>query len=165
MKKVLVLLLVFATIIISFSGCNTNLPDKYYQVDLSFKGENSEYSYNGGVSFHNTVDYMVYTEFPRVLKEELENKGNKINSITCSGAKGEEYGDGNTVALLDINIEAESGDVKSGEYTLAALFTYEGQDENTTIYFINYAFVKDKNDFNNNNGADIFSDALKSIKK
>lgn len=165
MKKALAILLLLPIVIMSLSGCNTKLPDEYYQVDLKFKGENLEYSYNGGVSFNNTVDYMVYTELPKILKEELENKGNKINSIACHGAKGEEYGDGDTVALMNIEIDAESGDIKSGEYTLAALFTYEGKDENTTIYFVNYTFVENEKDFNNNNGADIFSDAVKSISK
>ena len=165
MRRVLLLVLLLPIIIIFFSGCNTKLPDEYYKVDLSFKGQNLEYSYNGGVSFNNTVDHMVYTVLPKALKEDLENKGNKIDSIACHGAKGEEYGEGDTVALMDIEINSESGDVKSGEYTVAALFTYEGKDENTTIYFVNYAFVEDKKDFNNNNGADIFSDAVKSVSK
>lgn len=151
MKKITTLFCVILMTVVCLTGC-TNLPDEYYTVDESFEGINLQYYSDSAESQNKAVDAMVYTDFPDILKKELEKKGNVINEIDVTGAEGDEYGDGDTVAVISMDIDAESGDVKSGKYYVGAYFTYERSSDYYRIYLINYTFLHNKTELEGDGG-------------
>ena len=140
MKKFTSIFCVIILAVVAFTGCSSSkLPDKYYQCNSDFAGIQHEYYSDSDRGSTNAVDTMVYTDMPDIIKKDLEAKGNNISSIEVSSAEGSEYGDGGTAAIIEMEITADSGDIKTGEYTVAAYFTYSVAGESHRIYFINYA--------------------------
>ena len=136
MKKIsaLPLLAVIICIVTVLSGCSNTVDDKYKTPSKSFKGLKFECVSKGDTAAR-IRNQMVYYDFCDFVKEDLNSKGNKITSIEVKSADGK-------VANMTVNIEAESGDIKSGKYHIAAYFVYNVKDEtNAKMYLINYCFV------------------------
>lgn len=159
----LTLLLLFLAIICVGCTTDTTLPENYYKVNLDFPGMKLENYTEDASSLTQAVDAMVYTELPKVLKTYLNENGNEITQIKVTGAKGETYRDEDTVATIDMTIISNGGEVKSGEYVVAAYFTYDKTEGNNRIYFVNFAFVEDETAFQKDNGAAIFDKAAEEI--
>ena len=143
MKKIsaLPLLAVIICIVTVLSGCSNTVDDKYKTPSKSFKGLKFECVSKGDTTAR-IRNQMVYYDFCDFVKEDLNSKGNKITSIEVKSADGKVFHSNQTVANMTVNIEAESGDIKSGKYHIAAYFVYNVKDEtNAKMYLINYCFV------------------------
>ena len=131
--------LLICSLVIICSGCH-KLPDSYYTPSENFKGMNFE-CYSDGNNANNVRNQMVYMDFCDIVKEDLNQKGNKITSVSVNKATGEVFHETHTVANLEVQIEAESGEVTSGKYHILAYFTYNAEDEtNVKMYLMNYCF-------------------------
>lgn len=142
MKRIISILTVLCLICVTmvFSGCG-KLPEQYKTPDMSFKGLNLE-CVSGGDTFNMVRNNMVYTDFAEFIIEDQAKKGNVINSIDVTGSTAEEYHEKQTIAVMSVNIDSESGDIPSGEYNIAAYFTYDmSVPEDVKMYMINYCFV------------------------
>lgn len=123
------------------SGCSTGLDDKYNVPSKSFRGLKFE-CVSKGDTITRIRNKMVYEDFCEFVKEDLNSKGNKITSIEVKEANGKVFHNDQTVANLLVNIEAESGDIETGKYHIAAYFVYNSKDENNAkMYLINYCFT------------------------
>ena len=147
MKKLMskVTALCLACVAFAFSGCESGtaskLPEEYQTPDMNFKGLELECVSDGDT--HNMVrNNMVYTDFSEFIIADQAEKGNVINSINVTESTAEVYHDDQTVAVMAVDIDAESGDIPSGEYYIASYFTYDTTlPEDVKMYFINYCFV------------------------
>lgn len=147
MKKFISLLTALCLICVTmlFSGCEkgtaSQLPEQYRTPDMSFKGLNLE-CMSGGDTHTMVRNNMVYTDLGEFIIDDQAEKGNVIKSVTVTESTAEAYHDTQTVAVLNAEIEAESGDIPSGNYYIAAYFTYDTTlPEDVKMYLINYCFV------------------------
>ncbi len=146
MKKLVCLITALCVISVSiiFSGCSggaSSLDEKYRTPDMSFKGLNLEYM-TGGNTLNMVRNDMVYTELEKIIIADQAEKGNKINSITVTESTADVFHENQSVAVFNVEIDAESGDIKSGQYYISAHFTYNMEKpEDVKMYFINYCFV------------------------
>lgn len=143
MKKLISLITVVSLMFVAviFSGCNSKLGDSYYSPSLDFKGLNLECITDGN-TLNNVRNSMVYTDFPKWVKEDLNAKGNKITSIDISESSAEVYNENQTVAIFVADIVSEGGEITSGEYYLTAYFAYNmTKPEDVKMYLLNYSFV------------------------
>lgn len=147
MKKVISILTALCLVCVTmiFSGCEkgsaSELPEKYRTPDMSFKGLNLE-CVSGGDTHTMVRNNMVYTDFEQFVIDDQAEKGNVINSITITESTAEAYHETQTVAVMNVEIDAESGDIPSGQYYIAAYFTYDtALPEDVKMYLINYCFV------------------------
>ena len=110
---------------------------------MSFKGLDLECMSGGNT--HNMVrNDMVYTDFEKFVIADQAEKGNEIESIMISESTAEPYHETQTVAIMNVEIEAKSGEIPSGQYYIAAYFTYDtSKSEDVKMYLINYCFVDD----------------------
>ena len=147
MKKfisvLIALCIICATMV--FSGCEksatSQLPEQYTTPDMSFKGLNLE-CMSGGNTHTMVRNDMVYTDFGQFVIDDQAEKGNVLKSVTITESTAEAYHDTQTVAVFNAEIEAESGDIPSGQYYMAAYFTYDTTlPEDVKMYLINYCFV------------------------
>lgn len=143
MKKFTTVILSIMVSIVMFicCGCNNALDESYSTPSKNFKGINFECMSDGNTA-NNVRNQMVYFDFPEFVKEDLEKKGNKINSITVLEANGDVFHETQTVANILVDIDAKSGDIPSGEYNLSAYFVYNASNElDVKMYLVNYCFV------------------------
>ncbi len=123
------------------SGCSNAVDDKYMIPSKGFRGLKLE-CVSKGDTIARIRNKMVYEDFCEFVKEDLNSKGNKITSIEVKEADGKVFHDNQTVAGMLVDIEAESGDIKSGRYHMEAYFVYNTKDEsNAKMYLINYCFT------------------------
>ena len=145
MKKITSTLMavVLSIIAIICCGCEktTGLSEDYNTPDMNFKGLNFECVTDKDTAAR-VRNQMVYFDFPEFVIEDLKTKGNKINSIKVLEANAEIFHENQTVASLLVDIDAESGDIESGEYYIAAYFTYDSSNANDVkMYLMNYCFI------------------------
>ena len=132
-------LLLFSLIFVCV-GCGQKLEENYYQPSANFKGMNFACCSDGDTA-NKVRNQMVYFDFAEFVKDDLNAKGNEIKSITVKEASGELFHENQTIANLDVEIEAKSGNISSGEYHMLAYFTYNTADEqNVKMYLMNYCF-------------------------
>ncbi len=123
------------------SGTGTSLAEKYKTPDMNFKGLNLEYVADGN-TLNMVRNDMVYIKLEEIIIADQEKKGNKIKSIDVTESSGEVYNEDQTVAVFNVELEAESGDIPSGQYYISAYFTYNMENSNDVkMYLINYCFV------------------------
>lgn len=163
-KKVLAIML---SLVIMFTvvGCagSSELPEKYYEVNNSFSGMSLKHYAEDSTSYNQAVNDMVYNDMPTIIMDDLNAKGNNITEIRTTYANGQPFHTDETVATIGLNITSNGGDIKSGEYTIAAFFTYDLMSDNKRIYFVNYVFINNEDEFINNNGAAIFEDSYNAV--
>lgn len=147
MKKLIsiVTALCLVCVAIVFSGCEkgtaSQLPEEYQTPDMSFKGLDLE-CVSGGDTHSMVRNNMVYTDFAQFIIDDQAEKGNVINSINVTESTAEVFHEDQTVAVMSVEIDAESGDIPSGNYYIASYFTYDTTlPEDVKMYFINYCFV------------------------
>lgn len=143
MKKFIsTFLSIVIAVVLICCGCNNNGLEESYNIPTKdFKGMNFE-CVSGGNTANNVRNQMVYFDFPEFVKEDLEAKGNKINSISVIEANGDIFHETQTVANLLVEIDAESGDIPSGKYNISAYFIYNTENEaDVKMYLMNYCFV------------------------
>lgn len=147
MKKVVSILTTICLICVMmvFSGCSngsaSELPEQYRTPDMSFKGLDLE-CVSGGDTHTMVRNNMVYTDFAQFVIDDQAEKGNVINLITVTESTAEAYHETQTVAVMNVEIDAESGDIPSGQYYIATYFTYDTTlPEDVKMYLINYCFV------------------------
>lgn len=145
MKKIISALMavIMSIIAIMCCGCEktTGLSEDYNTPNMNFKGLNFECVTDNDTA-NRVRNQMVYFDFPEFVIEDLESKGNKINSIDVIEANADIFHESQTIASILVDIDAESGDIKSGEYYIAAYFTYDSSNDNDVkMYFMNYCFV------------------------
>ena len=134
--------IIMAVVILLCCGCNNNVLEESYNIpSKDFKGMNFE-CFSDGNTANNVRNQMVYFDFPEFVKEDLESKGNKINSISVIEANGNIFHETQTVANILVDIDAKSGDIPSGEYNISAYFVYNTENEaDVKMYLMNYCFV------------------------
>ena len=160
MKKLVCLIAMLCVIGISviFSGCagnggfdenyrtpdmsfNGGLDENYRTPDMSFKGMNFE-CVSGGDTLNRVRNDMVYFKLEKFIIADQEEKGNKIKSIKVSESTADVYNNNQTVAVFNAEIDAESGDIPSGQYYISAYFTYNMENQaDVKMYLMNYCFV------------------------
>lgn len=166
MKKIISFICAAALLMCVLAGCSGSkkLPDSYYTCDTSFKGVQHEL-YSDATKDSTAVDSMVYTEMPKYVKEDLNSKGANISNIEIHSADGSQYDFSDdviaTVATFTLTVTADGGDIPSGDYELAACFTYLQKSGFTRVYLINYAFIDSEESFKNNSGNSMFDESLK----
>ncbi len=147
MKKLISVIMVVCMVCVTMvcSGCGktsaSKLPEQYRTPDMSFKGLDLECMSGGNT--HNMVrNDMVYTDFAEFVIADQAEKGNEIESIMISESTGKPYHETQTVAVMNVELESKSGDIPSGQYYIAAYFTYDtAKAEDVKMYLINYCFV------------------------
>lgn len=143
MKKIstVFLSIIISVVILTCCGCSNGLKESYNIPAKSFKGMNFECVSDGNTA-NNVRNQMIYFDFPEFVKEDLETKGNKINSISVLEANGDIFHETQTVANILVDIDAKSGDIPSGEYNISAYFVYNAENEtDVKMYLINYCFA------------------------
>jgi|GEM_PF-1962461 len=147
MKKLISLLTacVLVASVLFVAGCEkgTGLNEDYNTPSMSFKGLNME-CVSDGDKLTMVRNNMVYTDFEKFVTDDLNSKGNSITSIEIGESSAEVFHENQTVAVMSAKIESDGGDIKSGDYYIAAYFTYDMTNEaNVKMYLINYCFVPD----------------------
>ena len=145
MKRFFSIIMTIAIIVtaVFITGCEktTGLPEDYNIPNMNFKGLNFE-CVTDGDKYTIVRNNMVYGDLSNFIIEDLNSKGNKVDSIDISESSGEVFHENQTVAVFVADIKAESGDIQSGQYYLSAYFTYDLSDEsNAKMYLMNYCFV------------------------
>lgn len=144
MKKLVCLITVLCLISVSliFSGCTGGaLDEKYKTPDMNFKGLKLECVSDGDTGTR-VRNQMVYTDLANFIIEDQEKKGNKIKSIDVTESTGSAFHEDQTVAIFNVDLKAESGEIPSGQYYISAYFTYNTEKpEDVKMYLINYCFV------------------------
>ncbi|MEE0061642.1 MAG: hypothetical protein UE295_12510 [Acutalibacteraceae bacterium] len=166
MKKLVCLITVFCLLSVSliFSGCagDNALDKKYKTPDMNFKGLKLE-CVSGGDTFNMVRNNMVYKDLEKFIIDDQDEKGNKIKSIKVSESSGDVYNEDQTVAVFNVDLEAESGDIKSGQYYISAYFTYDMKKaSDVKMYLINYCFVDDY--VIDQNTKNLYNDCYEKIK-
>ncbi len=138
-KSLYSLLLIFSLVFVCCS-CGKKLSDNYYTPSMDFKGMNFSCCSDGD-NANKVRNQMVYFDFSEFVRADLNARGNDIRKITVTEATGEVFHDTQTIANLSVEIEAESGDISSGEYHILAYFTYNATNEaDVKMYLMNYCF-------------------------
>lgn len=147
MKRLISIIMVVCMLCITMvcSGCGktsaSKLPEQYRTPDMSFKGLNLECVTDGDK--HTMVrNNMVHTDFPEFVIADQAEKGNEIESIMITESTAEAFHETQTVAVMNVELESKGGDIPSGQYYIAAYFTYDTSNPaDVKMYLINYCFV------------------------
>jgi hypothetical protein len=147
MKRLISVIMVVCMVCITMvcSGCGktsaSKLPEQYRTPDMSFKGLNLE-CVTGGDRHTMVRNTMVQMDLPEFIIADQAQKGNEIESIMVTESTAEPFHETQTVAVFNVEIDSKGGDIPSGQYYIAAYFTYDtSKPEDVKMYLINYCFV------------------------